>query len=126
VLFADFITEKKGRIHRLNDWGMRSLAYDIKKAKRANYILMNIEIDSQNVNALNSLLEKDERVIRHMCMSQKAAVTEDTVPPEEYRNIVDGEEEDEEDEEWDEEEDGEEDDEEDEEEKVTELTFQRE
>lgn len=58
-------------------------------------MLMNIEIDSQAVNALNVLLEKDERVIRHMVMSQKAAFTEDSVPPEEYRPAREGEDEDE-------------------------------
>ncbi|CAM6085033.1 unnamed protein product [Calypogeia fissa] len=116
----DFITENKGRIYRLNDWGMRTLAYTIKKANKANYVLMNFEIDSQSVNALNALLEKDERVIRHMVMSQKAAITQDSVPPEEYRTLRDpeDEEDDEDDEEWEEEE-GEEDEE-------SELALQRE
>ncbi|KAE8724655.1 Chaperone DnaJ-domain superfamily protein isoform 1 [Hibiscus syriacus] len=31
----DFLREKKGRVWRLNDWGLRRLAYKIKKAKNA-------------------------------------------------------------------------------------------
>ncbi|KAK9093232.1 hypothetical protein Syun_028143 [Stephania yunnanensis] len=30
-----FMREKKGKVWRLNDWGMRRLAYKMKKAKNA-------------------------------------------------------------------------------------------
>ncbi len=69
---------------RLNDWGLRRLAYKIKKASKANYLLMNIEISSQAINELNTLLEKDERVIRHMCITQKEAITAASEPPPDY------------------------------------------
>lgn len=84
-----FIEEKKGKIWRLNDWGMRRLAYKVKKAKRANYILMNIQIGTQAINELNSLLEKDERVIRHLVMTRKQAMTEETVSPPEFTSLRD-------------------------------------
>jgi ribosomal protein S6 len=84
VLAADFIAEKKGKVWRLNDWGLRRLAYKIKKASKANYLLMNIEISSQAINELNTLLEKDERVIRHMCITQKEAITAASEPPPDY------------------------------------------
>ncbi|CAK9208854.1 unnamed protein product [Sphagnum jensenii] len=80
----DFIAEKKGKVWRLNDWGLRRLAYKIKKASKANYLLMNIEISSQAINELNTLLEKDERVIRHMCITQKEAITAASEPPPDY------------------------------------------
>ncbi|KAJ7515207.1 hypothetical protein O6H91_22G005600 [Diphasiastrum complanatum] len=63
---------------------MRNLAYKIKKASRANYILMNIEMSSQAIDGLKALLDKDERVIRHLVMKEKKAITEPTEPPEEY------------------------------------------
>ena len=34
------IEGKGGKIHRLEDWGRRQLAYPIKKAYKAHYILM--------------------------------------------------------------------------------------
>lgn len=85
----DFIEEKKGKIFRLNDWGMRKLAYKIKKAKRANYILMNIQIEGKEINEFKSLLDKDERVIRHLVMTMKKAETKETVPPPEFSSIRD-------------------------------------
>jgi ribosomal protein L12E/L44/L45/RPP1/RPP2 len=45
---------------------------------------MNIEISSQAINELNTLLEKDERVIRHMCITQKEAITAASEPPLDY------------------------------------------
>ncbi|MCO5590876.1 hypothetical protein L7F22_044851 [Adiantum nelumboides] len=85
----DFIEEKKGKIHRLNDWGIRKLAYKIKKARRANYILMNIQIDAQEIEEFKFLLDKDERVIRHLVITMKKAETVETVPPPEYTTIRD-------------------------------------
>ncbi|XP_057834275.2 protein REGULATOR OF FATTY ACID COMPOSITION 3, chloroplastic [Cryptomeria japonica] len=82
-----FIEERKGKIWRVNDWGMRRLAYKIKKAKKANYILMNFEIGTEHINELKDLLDKDERVIRHLVTKQKEAITEDCPPPPAYRDI---------------------------------------
>lgn len=77
----DFIREKKGRIWRLNNWGLRRLAYKIKKATHANYILMNFEIESRYINDFKTLLDKDERIIRHLVMKRDEAITEDCPPP---------------------------------------------
>ncbi|KAI4344753.1 hypothetical protein L6164_011944 [Bauhinia variegata] len=103
-----FLREKKGRVWRLNDWGMRRLAYQIKKAKNANYILMNFELDAKYINEFKSLLDKDERVIRHLVIKMDEAVTEDCPPPPEFHtlrsNMYDDDEEEEyEDDDWDEE-----------------------
>jgi ribosomal protein S6 len=83
-LCSGFVAEKKGKVWRLNDWGLRRLAYKIKKASKANYVLMNIEIKASAINELNTMLQKDERVIRHICITQKEAITEASVPPPNY------------------------------------------
>ncbi|KAF8667602.1 hypothetical protein HU200_052805 [Digitaria exilis] len=83
----DFVREKKGRIWRLNDWGLRRLAYKIKKATHANYILMNFEIESRYINDFKTLLDKDERIIRHLVMKQDEAITEDCPPPPELHTL---------------------------------------
>lgn len=82
----DFVEEKRGKIWRLNDWGMRRLAYKIKKAKNANYILMNIEMGSEHINDLKTLFDQDERIIRHLVVKQKKAITEDCPPPPEFKS----------------------------------------
>lgn len=67
---------------------------------------MNIEMKATAINQLNTMFEKDERVIRHMCISQKEAHVEDTVPPPNYYSeSAEGAEDDDEDDEEEEEED---------------------
>ncbi|KAH0454883.1 hypothetical protein IEQ34_016807 [Dendrobium chrysotoxum] len=83
----DFIKEKKGRLWRLNDWGLRRLSYKIKKASKANYILMNFEMEAKWINDFKSMLDKDERIIRHLVMKRDEAITEDCPPPPEFHTI---------------------------------------
>ncbi|KAF8394703.1 hypothetical protein HHK36_020920 [Tetracentron sinense] len=91
----DFIREKKGKIWRLNDWGLRRLAYKIKKAKNANYILMNFELEAKWINDFKSMLDKDERVIRHLVIKRDKVITEDCPPPPEFHTLRAGMDEDE-------------------------------
>lgn len=84
---AEFIREKKGRIWRLNNWGLRRLAYKIRKATHANYVLMNFELDAKFINDFKSMLDKDERIIRHLVMKRDEAITEDCPPPPEFHTL---------------------------------------
>ncbi|KAE9594885.1 hypothetical protein Lal_00013334 [Lupinus albus] len=77
----EFLREKKGRVWRLNDWGIRKLAYKIQKAKSAHYMLMNFELEAKSINDFKTLLDKDERVIRHLVIKRDEAITEDCPPP---------------------------------------------
>ncbi|XP_020691228.1 acidic leucine-rich nuclear phosphoprotein 32 family member B [Dendrobium catenatum] len=95
----DFIKEKKGRLWRLNNWGLRRLSYKIKKASKANYILMNFEMEAKWINDFKSMLDKDERVIRHLVMKRDEAITEDCPPPPEFHTVKAGDDVDEDDEE---------------------------
>lgn len=69
---------------------MRRLAYKIKKAKKAHYILMNFELDAKWINDFKSLLDKDERVIRHLVIKRDEAITEDCPPPPEFHTLRSG------------------------------------
>ncbi|KAJ6902735.1 hypothetical protein NC651_020270 [Populus alba x Populus x berolinensis] len=86
----DFVREKKGRIWRFNDWGMRRLAYKIQKAKNAHYILMNFELEARWINDFKNMLDKDERVIRHLVIKRDEAITEDCPPPPEFQTLQGG------------------------------------
>ncbi|KAK9992041.1 hypothetical protein SO802_027026 [Lithocarpus litseifolius] len=83
----DFLREKKGKIWRVSDWGMRRLAYKIQKAKNAHYTLMNFELEAKWINDFKSMLDKDERVIRHLVIKRDEAITEDCPPPPEFHTL---------------------------------------
>ncbi|KAF8039317.1 hypothetical protein BT93_B1757 [Corymbia citriodora subsp. variegata] len=86
----DFLLEKKGKVWRFEDWGLRRLAYKIKKAKHAHYILMNFELEGKWVNDFKTMLDKDERVIRHLVMKRDKAITEVLPPPPEFHKLRGG------------------------------------
>ncbi len=74
--YKSTIEGKDGKIHRLEDWGRRQLAYTIQKIHKAHYVLMNIECDQETLDELESAFTFNDAVLRHMVIRHKAPVTE--------------------------------------------------
>ncbi len=74
--YRSLIEEKKGSIHRLEDWGRRQLAYPVAKLHKAHYVLMNIECDSDTLTELESVFRFNDAVLRHLTIRKQDAVTE--------------------------------------------------
>lgn len=70
------VEAKGGKIHRLEDWGRRQLAYPIKKLIKAHYVLMNAECGQEELAELTSAFRFNDAVIRHAVLSRDEAVTE--------------------------------------------------
>jgi small subunit ribosomal protein S6 len=66
----------KGKIHRLEDWGRRQLAYPIQHLAKAHYVLMNIECEADALNELESGFRFNDAVLRHLIVKREDAVTE--------------------------------------------------
>ena len=64
-----------GKIHRLEDWGRRQLAYPIAKIHKAHYVLMNIECDNETLNELEHAFKFNDAVLRHLTIQMSEAVT---------------------------------------------------
>ena len=73
--YTGTITEAGGKVHRLEDWGRRQLAYPIEKLHKAHYVLMNVESTAEVVAELETAFRFNDAVIRNMIMRTKAAVT---------------------------------------------------
>lgn len=63
-----------GKVHRLEDWGRRQLAYPIAKMHKAHYVLMNIEISQQGLAELESAFKFNDAVLRNLIIRRKAPV----------------------------------------------------
>jgi small subunit ribosomal protein S6 len=74
--YRSTIESADGKIHRLEDWGRRQLAYPIQKLAKAHYVLMNIECGTDELNELESAFRFNDAVLRNMIMLRKEAVTE--------------------------------------------------
>jgi len=74
--YTDLINAAEGKIHRLEDWGRRQLAYPINKLHKAHYVLINIEAPQSVIDELETSFRYNDVVIRNMIMRTKGAVTE--------------------------------------------------
>lgn len=73
--YKDMIKKQGGLIHRLEDWGRRQLAYPIKKAHKAHYVLANIECNQEVLNELKHTFRFNDAIIRNLILNRDDAVT---------------------------------------------------
>lgn len=62
-----------GKIHRLEDWGRRQLAYPIAKLHKAHYVLLNVECSDKVIVELESAFKFNDAVIRKLVIRKDAA-----------------------------------------------------
>lgn len=74
--YNSLIAQHKGKIHRLEDWGRRPLAYPINKVMKAHYVLMNMECDQPTISELKENFRYNDAVIRHMILRVDRAFAE--------------------------------------------------
>jgi small subunit ribosomal protein S6 len=74
--YKGMIATGSGKVHRLEDWGRRQLAYPISKVHKAHYVLMNIESDQKTLNELTGAFRFSDAVLRHLVVEMDEAVTE--------------------------------------------------
>lgn len=65
-----------GKVHRVEDWGRRPLAYPIQHLAKAHYALMNIEGGPKVVAELKSGFRFNDAVLRHLIMQWHGIETE--------------------------------------------------
>jgi small subunit ribosomal protein S6 len=73
--YKSAIEGANGKIHRLEDWGRRHLAYPISKVHKAHYILMNIECDQATLDELETGFRFNDAILRSMTLLRKQAIT---------------------------------------------------
>ncbi|MCU0761351.1 MAG: 30S ribosomal protein S6 [Steroidobacteraceae bacterium] len=74
--YKGMITQGGGKVHRLEDWGRRQLAYPINKIHKAHYLLLNVETDQKTLGELTGAFRFSDAVLRHLVVKMDAAVTE--------------------------------------------------
>jgi len=73
--YRALLSDAGGKLHRIEDWGRRQLAYPIQKVHKASYVLMNVECDTATLGELKHAFHFNDAVIRHMVVRRKEAVT---------------------------------------------------
>ncbi|MFR0691011.1 30S ribosomal protein S6 [Pseudomonas sp. PDNC002] len=86
--YTKAIEEDGGKVHRLEDWGRRQLAYAINNVHKAHYVLMNVECTAKALAELEDNFRYNDAVIRNMVIRRDEAVTgqSEMLKAEESRN----------------------------------------
>ena len=90
--YRNTITQGGGKIHRIEDWGRRQLAYPIQKVFKAHYVLMNIEVNNEVLLELENAFKFNDAVLRHLTVSKREAETGPSpmMKEEKSRNVTEG------------------------------------
>lgn len=64
--YKSLIEEQGGNVGKIENWGLRSLAYRINKNRKAHYTLMNITADPAAVAEMERQMRINEDVLRFM------------------------------------------------------------
>ena len=77
--YKTLIEGDNGKIHRLEDWGRRQLAYSIDNLVKAHYVMMNVEVGQKILTELVDGFRFNDAVLRHMVIARDEAVTEQSL-----------------------------------------------
>jgi small subunit ribosomal protein S6 len=73
------VTSGGGKVHRVEDWGRRQLAYMIQKLAKAHYLCLNIECGLETLTEMESGFRFNDAVLRHLTVSRDEAATAPSV-----------------------------------------------
>ena len=68
-----------GKVHRIEDWGRRQMAYMIDKLAKAHYVCMNIECDQKTLEELEHAFKFNDAVLRHLIIKMKKSESEPSI-----------------------------------------------
>lgn len=63
---SNFVTTGGGNVAKVENWGLRNLAYKIKKNRKGHYVLMNIDAPVDAVKEMERNLRLHEDILRYM------------------------------------------------------------
>ena len=77
--YTSTITTQGGKVHRVEDWGRRQMAYMIDKLAKAHYVCMNIQCGQTTLDELEHGFKFNDAVLRHLVIKAKKAETEPSI-----------------------------------------------
>ena len=77
--YKGLVTAGGGKVHRVEDWGRRQLAYMIQKLAKAHYLCLNIECSKETLAELETGFRFNDAVLRHLTVVKDKAETAPSV-----------------------------------------------
>jgi small subunit ribosomal protein S6 len=73
--YKGMIEADGGKVHRLEDWGRRQLAYTVQGLHKAHYVLLNVECSDKALKELENAFRFNDAVIRKLVVRTEGPVT---------------------------------------------------
>lgn len=73
--YRSLVEKNGGKVHRLENWGRKDLAYTINKVRKAHYILMNIECNEAVLAELKHIFRFSDGILRNLITLMPKAIT---------------------------------------------------
>jgi len=67
---SKIITDMGGKIHKTEQWGLRSFAYRINKARKGHYTLLEVDAPSDAVLEMERKMRINEDVVRYLTLRE--------------------------------------------------------
>jgi small subunit ribosomal protein S6 len=77
--YKGVVTAGGGKVHRVEDWGRRQMAYMIQKLAKAHYLCLNIECSAAVLTELETGFRFNDAVLRHLTVKKERAETTPSV-----------------------------------------------
>lgn len=69
-LVQDTITRIGGTVVKVDEWGRRHLAYEVKHQNEGYYVVVEFEADPSQITELDRIIKIHEEIIRHIIVKQ--------------------------------------------------------
>jgi small subunit ribosomal protein S6 len=77
--YKGLVSAGNGKVHRIEDWGRRQLAYMIDKLAKAHYVCLNIECNKETLTELETGFRYNDAVLRYLTVARPKADTQPSV-----------------------------------------------
>jgi len=69
--FTNVLTDQKAEIVKVDNWGIKSLAYDINDFRRGHYVLLYTNAPIEAINEFERLVRISEDIIRYIIIKDE-------------------------------------------------------
>ena len=65
------ITDAKGKIHKVENWGLRTLAYKINKSRKGYYVLIESDAPASSIIEMERQMRLSDDVMRYITIKEE-------------------------------------------------------
>ena len=65
------ITTNGGNVTKVDDWGIKEYAYEIEKAKKGHYVVVEFDATNEALKEFDRLIHINSNVVRYMIVSKE-------------------------------------------------------